>query len=425
MTALPNPPPRVNAARLREQLERLSEFGRPAGGTFADGVSRLAYSSADLAARTYVAELMAGAHLDVRLDPAANLIGRRSGCTDSRAALVLGSHLDSVPDGGNFDGPLGTLAAIEVARSLADARLDTFHPLEIVVWTNEEGVAYGDGLFGSRAAAGAVEPHELERVWHGVRLSDALRALGGRPEHLAAARRPPGSVHAYLELHVEQGGVLERAGVPVGIVEGIVAIARHECVVRGVANHAGTTPLSDRRDALLAAARVVLAVREIAAGEPGRQVGTVGRLEVAPNAPNVVPGLVRLTVEFRDLSEATITRLAAALATRLPAIAEATGTQIDLRPTSHDPAAIADTRLREAIAASAAALGLAHLSLPSGAGHDAQMMARLGPMGMIFVPSVGGVSHAPHERTSWEDCAHGADVLLRTALAVDRMNMRR
>jgi N-carbamoyl-L-amino-acid hydrolase len=419
------PPPRIDAARLREGLEQLSTFGRPPGGTFADGVCRLAYSEADLAARRHVQELMRAADLEVRIDAAANLIGRRPGRGRGLAPIVIGSHVDSVPDGGNFDGPLGTLAAIEVARTLAAHGVDTIHPLEVVVWTNEEGVAYGDGLCGSRAAAGELRPGELDQVWNGVRLADAIRTLGGDPERIAEARRPPGSTHAYLELHVEQGGVLDQAGVPIGIVEGIVAIDRHDCEVRGAANHAGTTPMADRRDALLAASRVVEAVREIATLTPGRQVGTVGRLDVAPNAPNVVPGLVRLTVEFRDLSEDTVARLVAALRARAAAIAAATGTAIELTPAGHDPAALADRRVRAAIARGAESLGLAHLALPSGAGHDAQMMAHLGPMGMIFVPSAGGVSHSPRERTSWADCARGADVLLRSVLAVDRTSMRR
>jgi N-carbamoyl-L-amino-acid hydrolase len=415
---------RIDPARLRAHIERLSEFGRPPGGTFADGVTRVGYSDADVAGRAYVVQLMRAAGLEPRVDPAANIIGRRAGRDTAARAILFGSHVDSVPSGGNFDGPLGTLAAIEVAQTLQDSGVVTDHPLEVVAWTNEEGVAYGNGLCGSRAAAGELEAGELDQVWNGVRKADAIRALGGNPDRIADTRRAPGSIHAYLELHIEQGGVLERAGVPIGVVEGIVAVDRYEGIVRGSANHAGTTPMPDRHDALLAASRLVEAVHGIVTSEPGRQVGTVGRLEVTPNAPNVIPGLVRLTVELRDLSSEKIARMAESVRARADAIAAATGTTIELTRSSHHEAAMAAPELRAAIAHSADDFGIAHLSLPSGAGHDAQMMARVGPMGMIFVPSVGGISHSPRERTSWEDCGRGADVLLRTVLALDRMSLQ-
>ena len=362
---------------------------------------------------------MEEAGLEVRVDPAANLVARRDG-TRPLPPVVFGSHVDSVPNGGNFDGPLGTLAAIEVAATLREQGVATVHPLEVVVWTNEEGVAYGNGLCGSRAVAGELVPGELEETWNGVRKADAVARLGGDPARIAEARRPAGSIHAYLELHVEQGGVLDRAGIPIGVVEGIVAIDRYEATIRGIANHAGTTPMPDRHDALLAAARLALAVNEVVTAEPGRQVGTVGHLEVEPNAPNVVPGLVRLTIELRDLSVETLSRLFERIRDRAAEIAASTRTEIAMRPTSHHEPALAHPVVRRAVEDAAALLGLAHLRLPSGAGHDAQMLARVGPMGMIFVPSVGGISHSPRERTSWEDCARGADVLLHSVLAMDR-----
>jgi beta-ureidopropionase / N-carbamoyl-L-amino-acid hydrolase len=417
------PAPRINAARLRARLERMSEFGRPPGGTFADGVTRVGYSEADKAARAWLADLMKGAGLDVRIDAAANLIGRKAGRDAAASPILFGSHADSVIGGGNFDGALGVLAAIEAAQVLSEHGVTTTHPLEVVVWTNEEGVAYGDGLCGSRAAAGEWVAGELDKFWNGVRKADAIRAIGGDPDRIADARRAPGSVHAYLELHIEQGGVLDRAAVPIGVVEGIVAIHRYECEVTGAANHAGTTPMADRRDALLAASRLVEAVHEVVTARSGRQVGTVGRLEVTPNAPNVVPGRVRLTVELRDLSEATLRDMARQVAARAAAIAAATKTVIEFEPPIHHDGALASPEVRSAIALSADGLGLTHSSLQSGAGHDAQMMARICPMGMIFVPSVGGISHSPREWTSWEDCARGAEVLLESVLAVDGLQL--
>src|SRR5512135_2541513 len=246
----------INPARLRARLERMSEFGRPPGGAFADGVTRVGYSAADRAARGWLSDVMKAAGLGVRTDPAANLFGRKEGREPAAPPILFGSHSDSVIAGGNFDGPLGVLAAVEVAQTLSEQGVDTTHPLEVVVWTNEEGVAYGDGLCGSRAVAGEVTAAELGKVWNGVRKADAIRGLGGDPDRLRDARRAPGSIHAYLELHIEQGGVLDRAGVSIGVVEGIVAIHRYECQVRGVANHAGTTPMADRSDALLAASKL-------------------------------------------------------------------------------------------------------------------------------------------------------------------------
>jgi N-carbamoyl-L-amino-acid hydrolase len=416
--------PAINAARLRQHLEGLSAFGRPPGGTFADGVTRLAYSDADVQGRQCVMELMRAAGLQVRVDPAGNIVARREGREPALPPILIGSHIDSVPNGGHFDGPLGTLGALEVVQALADARLVTRHPIELVVWVNEEGVAYGSGLDGSRAAAGEVREAELDQVWNGVKKADAIRRLGGAPERLAQARRAPGSIHAYLELHVEQGGTLDKAGNPIGVVEGIVGIDRYEATVRGVANHAGTTPMPDRHDALLAAAQLALAVNQVVTAEPGRQVGTVGRLVVSPNAPNVVPGLVTMTIELRDLSNEKLQRLKQQVDARAAQIARETGTEITLSPTSHHEPALAAPALVVAIEQAAASAGLRSMRLPSGAGHDAQMAAGFAPMGMIFVPSVGGVSHSPKEATRWEDCARGAAVLLQAVLASDRTTVR-
>jgi N-carbamoyl-L-amino-acid hydrolase len=413
------PAPRVNAARLRSDLEALSVFGRPEGGTFADGVSRVGYSDADVAGRRFVVELMRGAGLQPRVDEAGNIFGRRPGREDSLPPVLFGSHIDSVPQGGNFDGDLGSLAAIECIRVLDEARIATRHPLEIVVWANEEGVAFGNGLCGSRAVAGLLEPGELSQVWNGVVKRDAIRKIGGDPDRIDAARRERGAFHCYFELHIEQGGTLEQALTSVGIVEGIVAIDRYAVTINGFANHAGTTPMPQRKDALIAAAHLSIAVREIVMREPGRQVGTVGQLAVSPNAPNVIPGMVKHTIELRDLSEEKIDRLAADIMARAREIGRATGTSIEITRTSHHGPALAAPETQSVIEQAASELGLSSVRMPSGAGHDAQSMARLAPMGMIFVPSAGGISHSPKELTSWEDCARGADVLLRSVLAAD------
>jgi N-carbamoyl-L-amino-acid hydrolase len=419
-------PLRINPARLQSQIERLSEFGRPAGGTFADGVSRIAYSDADLGARAYVTSLMRGAGLTPRIDPAGNIFASASGQATSggrgsERPILFGSHIDSVPSGGNFDGDLGSLAAIEVVRTLNAAGVRTRHPLEVVIWAEEEGAAYGRSLSGSRAFAGQFPADELALVVNGISKAEGIRRIGGDPDRLEQARRSSGSFHAYLELHIEQGGTLEKAGLPIGVVEGIVSIHRHDVTVRGFANHAGTTPMNERQDALIAASQLILAIREIVTREPGRQVGTVGKLEVSPNATNVVPGVVKHTIDLRDLDAAKLSRIGDDIRACAREIAAATHTDIEVvRVTQHD-AALAAPAMQEAIGRAADALGLRSTRMPSGAGHDAQMAARLCPMGMIFVPSVGGISHSPRELTAWPDCARGADVLLETILLVDKM----
>ncbi len=407
----------VDGARLQRRLERLSTFGRPAGGTFASGVSRVAYSDADVAARTWLLDEIRGAGLRPQLDPAGNVFVRLG--EGPRPAILFGSHIDSVPGGGNFDGDLGTLAALEVLQAVQAARLTTRRPLEMVLWAHEESTAFGKGTACSRIVAGDLKAGDLDQQWNGLSRREALRRIGGDPARIDAAVRPAGAWHAYLELHIEQGGTLDAAVVPVGVVEGIVAIHRYDVVVEGMANHAGTTPMDGRQDALVAASRLILAVRQIASERQGRQVGTVGRLEVEPNSPNVVPGRVTLSVEFRDLLPATLDALGAATRAQAAAIARETGTAITLTLASTNPPALAHAGVQDAVGQAADRLGVATRRLPSGAGHDAQMIAALCPMGMIFVPSVGGISHSPRELTTWTDCTRGAQVLLGAVLALD------
>jgi beta-ureidopropionase / N-carbamoyl-L-amino-acid hydrolase len=411
---------RVDATALRQRIEALSTFGRPAGGSFSDGVSRVAYSDADVAGRRYVMDLIRAAGLEPRLDPAGNIFGRRAGSDASLPPILFGSHIDSVPNGGNFDGDLGSLAALGAIEALAAANVRTRHPLEIVIWSAEESSTFA-GLNGSRIVAGDVKPSDMDVVWNGITRAAAIRKIGGNPAQVMDAVRPRGAHHCYLELHIEQGGTLERERIPIGIVEGIVSIDRHQVRVTGVPNHAGTTPMADRQDALVAASHLTIAVRQIVTAEPGRQVGTVGRLEVTPNSPNVIPGVVELTIELRDLSPEKLARLAERIRGRAAEIARDTKTTIEFTSRNHIAPAMTDVEVQGAVKRSAERLGLATLAMPSGAGHDAQMMAQLSPMGMIFVPSVRGISHSPREFTEWDDCARGANVLLGTLLEMDRV----
>jgi N-carbamoyl-L-amino-acid hydrolase len=403
--------PRIDGARLNRHLAELSRFGANPQG----GVTRLAYSDADRQAREYVLGLMRDAKLDPRIDSAGNIIASRAGRDASRKPILFGSHIDSVPEGGNYDGNVGSMAAIEVAQSLGEQGITTKHPLEVVVWQNEEG-----GLYGSRGVSGQLTPDELQNVSRsGKTIADGISFLGGDPQRLVAARRAKGDIAGYLELHIEQGGNLERQRIDIGVVEGIVGIKQWEVTVTGFANHAGTTPMDQRHDALLAAARFVDAVNRTVTSIPGRQVGTVGRMQAFPGAPNVIPGQVVCTLELRDLDAAKVDSLYASIAAKATRIGGDTGTTFAFRLLHENVPAPSDPRVRALIADSARELGLTTKVMPSGAGHDAQAMATLAPMGMIFIPSIGGISHAPKEFSRPEDIVNGANVLLASLLRLD------
>jgi len=402
---------RVDGSRLQAHLAALSEFGKNPGG----GVSRVAYTEADRQARDAVTGWMREARLETAVDAAGNLIGRRAGREPSRKPLLIGSHIDSVPQGGNFDGDVGSVGAIEVARTLDAAGVTLRHPLEVVIFQNEEG-----GTTGSRAMAAGLTPAELERVAQsGMSIRDGIRFLGGDPDRLDSARRAPGDIAGYLELHIEQGGVLDDTTTPIGVVLGIVGIRHWDITITGFANHAGTTPMDRRKDALLTAARCIEAANRIVRSVPGRQVGTVGKLAVEPGAYNVIPGLVTFGLELRDLDDAKILRLYQRILAECRRIAALNGTALTSTETLAIAPALTDPGIRGVIAGAAQELGLRTIRLPSGAGHDAQEMARLGPVGMIFVPSVGGISHSPREYSRPGDIENGANVLLRTLLRLD------
>lgn len=410
-TATRAPELRVDAARLNRRLSELARFGATPEG----GISRVAYSEADRAARQTVMTWMRQAGLEVSTDRAANLIGRRAGTSASLPPILFGSHIDSVPDGGNYDGQLGSMAAIEVAQSLVEAGRVTRHPLEVVIFENEE-----NGKTGSRAMAGELTARELSLpTYTDKTVDEGISFLGGDPARIDEARRKPGDVAAYLELHIEQGAILESRGIDIGVVEGIVGIERWMVDIEGVANHAGTTPMDQRHDAMLSAGRIIDLVNQVATETPGRQVATVGKLEVEPGAANVIPGRVRLSLEIRDLDMAKIESVFRTVVSRSRDIGSRNGTRVSFQKYYESRAALTDGRLQRRVAEAAAALGLSTLSMPSGAGHDAQSIAILAPVGMIFVPSVGGISHSPQEYTTPEDIEAGANVLLETLVATD------
>jgi N-carbamoyl-L-amino-acid hydrolase len=406
----------VDAARIREDIDalaRLTDPGRP--------WTRRVFSPLFLEGRAYIEAGMRAAGLETRIDAAGNLIGRRSGRGGARGVLMLGSHSDTVPDGGRFDGVAGVVAALEVARSVGERGVDLAHDLEIVDFLAEEVSPFGVSCIGSRGMTGQMPEAWLMRRNETGALGDALASVGGDPA--AVLRLSPPKIAAFLELHVEQGPVLEREGRDIGLVTGIVGITRFEILVEGRSAHAGTTPMDARVDALVAASDLVLKIRDEAlrlSRKPGHFAATVGEFTMTPNAANVVPGRVRLMVDAR--------------AERIPDI-EAFGAWLDQAgenvarehdvavspPTlvSHSQPVACDPHLIEVLAKAAGAAGVTTRSLASGAGHDAAWIARVAPAAMIFVPSRDGRSHAADEWTENDAIARGAAVLFEAVIALD------
>ena len=410
------PPPTINDTRLNRSLEELGLIGETS-----EGMQRLAYSPEDVAGRQYVRGLMGRAGLEARIDPAGNIIGRKEGSDPGRPAIAMGSHTDTVPNGGKYDGALGVMAAIECVQALADSGHSLRHPVEVLVFTNEEGTRYHRWLLGSRAMAGLLEPADLDAVDHeGVPLSTRLADIGGDLTRIGEAQRVPGDLAAYLELHIEQGPTLEQSGTSIGVVTGITGRTVLEVQIMGTANHAGTTPMAGRHDALVSASKLVLAAQRLATDLEICRVATVGSIQARPNAVNVVPGGVRLGVEFRDLDMVSLAAAEAAFRDEAGLVAAADGVTVEVRGQETTNAVPIDAGMQMLVEEAAQRCGLTWERLPSGAGHDAQAMAAITQAAMIFVPSVAGISHSPQEYTSPTDCANGARVLLNLLLLADQ-----
>lgn len=402
--------PVIDGEQLLENLDTLAQFGATPTG----GLNRIAFNEADLQARRWVERQMQALGMTFRADEAGNTIGLYPGSRADLPPIALGSHTDTVPNGGRFDGALGVLAALACVRALREAKTQLRHPVEIINFTAEEATMSG-GTLGSRAMCGLLQAGSPvnQPAWDGRPVAEHLRAAGLNPDTLARAQRPPGSLAAYLELHIEQGGTLALEQTDIGVVEGIVGIRRYSVTFKGYANHAGTTPMEQRQDALVMAAPFIMAAREVAVARG--IVGTIGQLQVQPGAPNVIPGRVELSLEIRGLDESILDEAEAELAQR----AGQSGGQFE--PVAGKSATASDPRLTEALAAACAELGLSYRRMPSGAGHDAMCVAAIAPQAMLFVPSQGGVSHSPDEYTTPEDCVNGARVLLGALLRLDEI----
>jgi len=410
-TNLPVDPARI--AEVIDGLARLTEPGRP--------YTRRAFTALFPAGRDFLLEKFRAAGLETRIDAAGNLIGRRAGRKPGSGTIMLGSHSDTVPDGGRYDGIAGVAVALEVARALADKGIALDHDLEIVDFLAEEVSIFGVSCIGSRGMAGVLPEDWLSRESNGLTLEEGIREAGGDPARIAAAARK--DIAAFLELHIEQGPVLESGALDIGVVTAIAGITRIEIVVEGRADHAGTTPMGRRADALAAAARLVTGIEALATSlseGPGHFTATVGEFSIEPNAANVVPSRARLLIDARaeertamDLFSASVDRLA-------EQVARETGTAIapprrisDNMPTPGDPLVL------DVLDAACEAVGARHRRMASGAGHDTAFMAKVTRAAMIFVPCLGGRSHAPEEFAETDDIALGAAVLFNAVIQLD------
>lgn len=389
------------------RLRELAEIGPIDGG----GVSRLALTDADKAGRDLVVTWMRDLGLEVSIDAIGNVVATGSGRADG-PPVMTGSHIDTVATGGIYDGNLGVLSGLEVIETLAERGLVTDRPLAVAFFTNEEGARFPPDMMGSLCYVGGMTVEEAMSTASadGAVVGDELERIGYRGPMPCPGPAP----HAFVEYHIEQGPVLEEEGVAIGAVEGVQGISWTEVTIEGQSNHAGTTPMRLRRDAGLAAGEVAVAVRRIATELGGDQVGTVGSIRLHPSLVNVVAARAVVTVDLRNTDEQALQEAERRLAAELDRLAEAEGVTVTTRSTARFEPVTFDPAVVDLVAATASDMGLSVRRMPSGAGHDAQMMARVCPTGMVFVPSVKGISHNPAEHTEPEDLVAGANVLLRT-----------
>jgi N-carbamoyl-L-amino-acid hydrolase len=402
------PAARIDAERLWNSLMELAKIGATAKG----GVKRLTLTEEDRCGREQFCAWASAAGLAVRVDDIGNVFARRPGTDPQAAAVLMGSHLDTQPSGGRFDGAYGVMAGLEVVRALNDAGVTTRAPLEVVSWTNEEGSRFTPTMMGSGVAAGvfAAEYCLARTDLDGVSVGEALRRIGYAGG--AAAQQ----IGAYFEAHIEQGPVLEETGTTIGVVLGALGQRWFDVVIAGQDAHAGPTPMERRRDALIAASRLVLEVNRIATAHPDEARGTVGFVQVRPNSRNVVPGEVRMSVDLRNARDATLTAMVEDLRRALHAVERECRVEIDLREAVYFPPCEFDPQMVARVRQAARGLGLSHRDIVSGAGHDAVYINRIAPTAMIFVPCAGGISHNETESATPGDLAAGCSVLLHAVL---------
>ncbi len=405
----------TNIQRIQRDIEALAQFTASPGA----GVTRFSFTAEDRQAREYIINQMAASHLKVYEDAAGTIIGRREGSRIGAPVVMIGSHFDSVKNGGPFDGPAGVVAALEIARVLDENRIATEYPLEFIAMIEEEGGRFGAGLFGSRAMAGKIPPDELLNFHDdtGISVAKAMQDFGLSPEALLSAVRSPDQLKAFLELHIEQGPILEKTGTDVGLVETVVGIEQWEIEIQGRPDHAGTTPMNMRADALVAAADVIKQIYRLASQSEAGTVATVGKLLVSPGAGNIVPGKATFSVDIRSDNAADIQQLSETIKEFLFSLTqEYPGISTRMLPVlSIDPTPLSSAIL-QLLEEEAVSGGITSRRMRSGAGHDAMVMASLTEVGLVFVPSRDGRSHCPEEWTDYHKLKKGVDLLFQVTL---------
>lgn len=404
----------ISSQRLEDRINSLARIGMTEEG----GVTRLALTDEDRKAHQLVRSWMEQAGMSVRVDAAGNLIGRKEGTNPQARPVVMGSHIDSVGNGGKFDGTIGVIGGIEVVQHIAEENISITRPVEVIAFCEEEGSRFqSGGIFGSRAMTGKITPADMEiRDANGISRRQALADFGLNPDELfTKAIRRKGEMALYLEMHIEQGPVLEQKGIPVGIVTGITGLSLTEIIVEGKPNHVGATPMGMRHDALLGACEIATGIEEICLSYGSPAVGTVGTMEVLPGQVNIVPGRVVMTTDVRDLDVERRESILQRIRNHAESVAGRRGLTVSFHTKLKANPAMCSQEIIEVMKRESERMSLSYLEMPSGAGHDAQLMAELADMGMIFVRSTGG-SHNPREYASMEDITLGTELLSRVAL---------
>jgi beta-ureidopropionase / N-carbamoyl-L-amino-acid hydrolase len=404
----------INKRRLLRDLNAVSRIGIGDHGS----VTRLVFSIKELRSRQFLIHQMRQIGLQIHVDRIGNIFGRLNGSNPKAPAVLAGSHLDTVVQGGKFDGTLGVIAALEAARTLKEQNVALRSPLEVVCFVGEESSRFGFSTLGSSLVAGEVQPDDLANASdaQGTKLEEILSALGIYRRNLRSLRRNPSSLKAYLELHIEQGPILESKKTPIGVVTSIAAPTRFKVIITGQADHSGTTPMEMRKDALVAAAELTIAIekicRQYSRMDSGRVVGTVGALRIEPGVINAVPGKAELSVDIRSITSAAKNRVVSLVDAKIREIGLRRKIRLDTLPIRKEDPVSLDKRIVHLLQECCGARDISYEIMPSGAGHDAMQMAKITPAGMLFIPSRRGISHNPLEWSDPDDISLGSQLLL-------------
>lgn len=404
---------KINLNRIIKDIETLATFNATPG----NGVTRLSFTKEDRLAREYIKNEMEKIGLKVWEDGYSNLFGRKEGQNPDAPVIMIGSHYDSVINGGPFDGVAGLVAALEILRVFEENKIENYYPIEIVAMNDEEGVRFGTGISNSRAMVGLIDEEELDNAKDkdGISLREAMLQFGITPD-LENAKREENSIKAFIELHIEQGLVLENNKKDIGLVETIVGMDRYDVKFKGKSGHTGTTPMDSRKDALIPAAEFILAVNKIANDIGHGTVGTVGEVRLSPNASNVIPGYVELSVDIRSTKKENIEKVYEKLVNEIKSIKLKYDIEIEMEKKLYIPPINMSNDIIDIMEKNANKLGYSYMRMNSGAGHDAMNMATLAPSSLIFVPSKDGLSHHPDEWTDYEDLEKGIELMMNTVM---------